>query len=127
MARGKPVGEPWATPMIARGFVEPRSKNPSILALAAEAGLGPTTVQRIIRREAIPSIDTQGKLAKALGIDVETLAEWVDLKARAAVRPHWTPPRAIASLTDENLLKVEAYINKLALEQIQGQVSASKG
>ncbi|MGS2809490.1 helix-turn-helix domain-containing protein [Nocardia sp. MW-W600-9] len=126
MARGKPVGEPWATPMIARGFVEPRSNNPSIQALATAAGLGPTTVQRIIRREAIPERRTQAKLADALGIDVETLAEWLDLKERAAVQPHWTPPRAVATLTEEDLLQVEALINDLALKRIRGRVGAGK-
>ncbi|MFC9995661.1 helix-turn-helix domain-containing protein [Nocardia sp. NPDC127526] len=76
MARGELAPEPWASEMKAAGLVSPRTGEASIKQLAEAAGLGPSTVHRIVtgkNNTSTPGSDTITKLAAALGIEPETV------------------------------------------------------
>jgi len=74
MAHGELAPEPWASEMIAAGCVSPRTKQASIQQLAGAAGLGASTVHRLLTgkgQQGQPKSRTVTKLAEALKIDAE--------------------------------------------------------
>lgn len=118
MARGK-VNEPWASVLIERGFVDPRTNKPSLVALSTTAGVGPSTISRVLAHQIQPSPKTIEKIANALDVNDDQVRAWLAESVPAEVTAvDWKPPRAIAELAPEDFATLDAMIQQMAKNRI---------
>ncbi|WP_329405492.1 hypothetical protein OG563_26890 [Nocardia vinacea] len=110
MARGKTAAEPWASAMIAKGYTNPRTGEPSMRLLAEAADLGPATVHRLIGGESgiTPDPRTIRKIAAALDQPVRIIREWLAVDGVG-----WQPPAGMDILTAEDVEALDAIIARL--------------
>ncbi len=117
MSRGEIAPEPWASEMAAAGFLHPRTGVPSLARLAEAAGLGPSTVHRLLTgkgNRSIPDATTVMKLADALGIDPKVVAARLDVKPPAK---GWAPPAGMELLESADLAVLEAVAKRLIAQR----------
>lgn len=116
MARGRdPVPEPWASEMIAKGFVTPGGASASATALAEAAGIGATTANRIVRGTSThrPDSGTIERLANALGIEPDVIRDRLDAPAPI----DWELPAGIELLDAADIAALNAVIKRMVAHQ----------
>lgn len=109
--------EPWATWLIAAGFVEPRAKGvprASLRQLAERLDVHPSTVAAMVHGDRYTSEDTVEAAAEAMRVDVLEVSR-ATLRART-VREHYEPPAEVHSLSREVQDAISDLIRALARE-----------
>lgn len=127
------IDELWDSALIGKGFVDPRTGDPSHSALAYKIGVGPSTISNMRNGSVTPKPTTVAKVADALGIRVTELSRWIG-QARALPEAYMPPVQA--DLLDERERKaVDELIRLLAAPKVarqeavkaEAQTPASKG
>lgn len=110
------IPEPWASSMIAAGFVDGRYKasnaRPSARALAEAVGVHTSTITRMFAGSASTDHQTVSDVADALGKSRVEVTQWV-LQSRS-VEQDWTPPAAVHQLTQREQEALTELINAIA-------------
>lgn len=92
------------------GYVNPRTDEPSVRALAVELGLNNATVSRYFHQQSRMKLETRTKVAEALGLDVTEMDDLVHGQRTAP----YTPPESAHTLSFQNRRLVDQLINALA-------------
>jgi len=107
MAAPQKVPEPWASRMVARGFVR-ADGNPNVSTLARRAGVAVETARRAVLGIGHASPDTVARLVQELGPEVhDWLGQEVELGS-------YEPPREAALLTQRERRALDQLIRVMA-------------
>lgn len=120
MARGELAPEPWASEMVAAGFVSPRTGAASLKQLAEAAGLGPSTVHRLLSdrgNRGTPDARTVTKLADALGLEAETVWARLGVEGGRSTVPKTLDVQGLDILETADWTAIETVARRLVSQR----------
>lgn len=125
MTADEPTSEQlWDAALRSKGFVDPRTGEPSISALANKIGVGKTTISKMRQGIGTPRQETIVKVADALRVTPTEIARWVG-QSRALSSPYLPPP--VADLLDERERRaVDELIRVLAEPKLHTMPAADE-
>jgi hypothetical protein len=107
MAAPQAVPEPWASRMVARGFVR-KDGTPNVSVLARRAGVAVETARRAVLGIGHASPETVARLVQQLGPEVR---DWLDQEVDLG---SYEPPREAARLTQRERRALNQLIRVMA-------------